>query len=146
MLNIFSGALIGGLPMSDIDIRCNNKNAGMYEAVAFIENTKVCRCAIAVKDKDWQITSWYTEKEFSHRGYGKQVLVALLQYLTECLGTPVTIDYVWNGQNQYVMDWLVENFNPVCKLPLAVRKYSDADDWEAHIYKLDKQKVLDFCA
>ena len=60
-------------------------------------------------------------------------------------GEPQYFEYVWNGQNQYVMDWLKEHFDPVCKLPLAVQKYSDADDWEAHIYKLNKQKVLDFC-
>jgi hypothetical protein len=57
---------------------------------------------------------------------------------------PNHIEYIWNGQNQYVYDWLVKNFDAVCECPIAVQKTQPGDDWDSHIYELDCNKVLSF--
>ena len=132
--------------MSEIRFEVTMLGPKMYEANAYLGEDHVCRCDISVDSGVWQITSWYTEKNFMHRGYGKKTLFHLLSYLRKEFGVPGSIEYVWNGANQYVMDWLKENFAPVSKLPLSVMKYSDVDDWLAHIYILDRDKVMEFCA
>ena len=59
-------------------------------------------------------------------------------------GIPAHIEYIWNGQNQYVYDWLKKNFDAVCKCPIAAQKTQPGDDWDSHIYELDCNKVLRF--
>ena len=110
------------------------------------ELKKVCECKVCVnKSHDaWSISAWYTSTSYMHKGYGKETLKHILEDMYEELGIPSKIEYIWNGSNQYVMDWLERNFDPVCKLPLAVLKNQEADDWDAHIYVLNRDKVIKY--
>ena len=117
---------------------------GIYHTKAYIGYDLVCECKVCINDDNdtWSISAWYTGTSYQHHGYGLYTLKATLKLMYLQLGEPERIEYIWNGSNQYVMDWLEEHFSPVCKLPLAVRKYQDADDWDAHIYVLDKESVF----
>ena len=79
-----------------------------------------------------------------HQGIGRATLKGVLTEMYHDFGMPKHIEYIWNGAHEYVMDWLKAHFEPVSKLPLAVRKYSDADDWEAHIYRLNVGAVFNY--
>jgi len=94
-------------------------------------------------DNTWTISEWFTNKHHLHQGYGKQVLSSLLSDMYDEFGRPRSIRYIWNGANDYVMDWL-NKFDPVCLLPVAIMKYSEADKWEAHVYTLDTDKLLQY--
>ena len=91
----------------------------------------------------WTITSWYTKEGYMNKGYGTQLMRHAVKMMYEWYGKPYQIEYVWNGANQYVYDWL-ERFDPVCKCPLAVLKMQNDDEWDAHIYLLDVDKFLDY--
>lgn len=67
---------------------------------------------------------------------------ALVEYALAKLGEPETVEYVWNGQNQYVFCWLERHVSPVCKCPMAVQKPQPEDDWDSHVYTLDKGDFL----
>lgn len=123
---------------------CYASTVNTYEAKAIIDGKQICWCSVSMHDDTWRITSWYTEPQYAHQGYGTMTLSYCIKQMLAERSIPKQIEYVWNGQNQYVMDWLKEHFDPVCKLPLAVQKYSDADDWDAHIYRLNIDKVLGF--
>ena len=72
------------------------------------------------------------------------ILNKILQYLYRAYGKPSNIEYIWNGTNEYVFDWLVTHFNAVCKCPIAVQKTQADDDWSSHIYELNVNKVLKY--
>lgn len=131
--------------MDDIQFSVNFLQSEICAVKGYIGKRGVCRCNVSYKDNTWRITAWYTDNDFQHRGYGTKALKLALSSIFAQTGVPEVIEYVWNGENQYVFDWLVGHFDPVCKLPLEVRKYSDADDWEAHVYTLNKAKVISFC-
>ena len=109
-----------------------------------MDNTKICTCKVTMENRTMSIVSWYTEKQYMHQGYGIKVLKHAVTMLYQEHGKPEKIKYIWNGANSYVMDWMNRHFAPVSMLPLAVQKYSDADDWEAHIYNLDVDKFLQY--
>lgn len=79
-----------------------------------------------------------------YRTIGTDILKHGLQNMAQIFGLPDHIEYIWNGLNQYVYDWLEKNFDAVCNCPLAVQKTQSDDDWSSHIYTLDKDKVLEF--
>lgn len=108
-----------------------------------VNDEKVCTCKITLSDKQWSIVSWYTDKAHMHKGYGFKTMKAAVGFLL-AYDEPDKIRYIWNGANEYVMDWMKRHFTPVSMLPLAVQKYSEADSWEAHIYVLDKNKFLQY--
>lgn len=93
----------------------------------------------------WTISAWYTHQdEQRHSGFGKQVMKeALAACLSGGQALPDSIDYIWNGANEYVLDWMVKHFDAVCTCPLAVQKKAPDDDWQSHIYHLDAKKL--FC-
>ena len=105
---------------------------------------KLCECKIDVDlgTKTWTISSWYTTDKHKHHGYGKLTLQECLKAISSVYGTPNTVEYIWNGANQYVFDWLEENFGALSKCPIAVQKYASDDDWESHIYILNREKFL----
>ena len=113
-----------------------------------IENIEVCRLIIN-RDIDeyynikWTITSWYTKEGYGHKGYGTKLMQHAIHQMFKSDGKPHTIEYVWNGANQYVYNWL-EKFDPVCKCPLVVLKTQNDDEWDAHIYVLNVKKFLDY--
>ena len=79
-----------------------------------------------------------------HNGYGYKTMKHIVSNLCTKYGRPDKIRYIWNGANEYVMEWMKRHFTPVSLLPLAVQKYSEKDDWEAHIYILDRNKFLEY--
>jgi len=109
-----------------------------------IGDVEVCNLVInnGVNGK-WTITAWYTKEGYGHKGYGTQLMKRAINQMYEWYGKPRVIEYVWNGANQYVYDWL-EKFDPVCKCPLAVLKMQNDDEWDAHIYLLNVDKFLEY--
>jgi predicted GNAT family acetyltransferase len=116
----------------------------MYVGKMFYIDDVVCKCAISLDNtrKTWTISAWYTTEDYKHQGYGKKLMKAVLDKIKLDNGIPDNVQYIWNGENSYVFDWLNDNFNPVCKCPLAVRKYASDDDWDSHIYILNREKFL----
>ena len=45
-------------------------------------------------------------------------------------------------ESTLVFDWLEENFGAVSKCPIAVQKYANDDDWDSHVYILNREKFL----
>ena len=107
-------------------------------------DAKVCKCKVTFGNNMWSISEWYTNSAYQHQGLGVKTLRHTLKKLYEMFGAPGEIRYIWNGDHEYVFNWLQNNFSPVSLLPISVQKYSDADDWSAHIYILDKAKVFKF--
>ena len=107
-----------------------------------INNQRMSYCKINRDNNNaWTISEWFTDKNHLHQGYGKQVLTSLLHEMYENFGRPSEVKYIWNGANEYVMDWL-KRFDPVCMLPITAMKYSEIDKWEAHVYTLNTDKIL----
>ncbi len=107
---------------------------------------KLCECKIDVDPvtKTWTISSWFTTERHKHHGFGKLTLQECLNAISAVYGTPDIVEYIWNGANQYVFDWLDENFGALSKCPIAVQKYASDDDWESHIYILNREKFLKY--
>lgn len=132
-----------------ISISCSflDEEKEMIEYIAKAGDNVICHCEIHKKDDDsntWVITAWYTEDNYKKRGIGTAVLASALREMKTAFGIPDHIEYIWNGQNKYVYDWLVKNFDAVCKCPIAVQKTQPGDDWDSHIYELDCNKTLRF--
>lgn len=113
---------------------------------AFIENESVCFCKVNIgtENHTWEIVSWFTNENFQGQGIGKQTLARVLSKLYGITGTPKEIEYIWNGTNDYVLEWMERHFDAKCSCPIAVQKKQADDDWESHIYKLNVAKVLDY--
>ena len=122
----------------------NRNTQGIYHTKVYANGQSVSECKICIDDTHtvWSITVWRTHPAFHQKGYGKFALRATIMLLLATYGVPEKIEYIWNGANAYVLDWMKRHFDPVSKLPIAVQKYEAADDWDAHIYILNKQKVL----
>lgn len=121
-----------------------NQNNNSFTTTAHIYDEEVCKCTISRDFDTWTISSWYTEKNHQHHGYGKLTLLECLKVLATKFPMPEYVKYIWNGANQYVFDWLKENFDAVCECPIAVQKYASEDDWSSHIYVLDKDKFFEY--
>ncbi|MCQ2979606.1 MAG: GNAT family N-acetyltransferase [Clostridia bacterium] len=113
-----------------------------------IDDKVVGKCAINIKEEKegviWEISSWYVDNDYQNQGIGRKLLKRCLNEAKEKFGIPSKIDYVWNGTNHYVYDWLEKNFNPVIATPISVLKYQEEDDWLSHIYHLNTKKVLEY--
>jgi len=128
-------------------IRSYEKDRNVYECFAKTdhEETPICVCKISATENKWTISSWYTKSEYKNRGIGKQTLGYLLHYLYETYGIPETIEYIWDGTNEYVYNWMTKHFDAKCMCPLAVLKMNEAaDDWLAHVYELNVEKVVQY--
>lgn len=113
--------------------------------VVFVEGIGELSLCGLTKDKDeWTIFKWSTQDKFQHAGYGRFAMQELLKYCVNIYGMPKSIKYIWNGQNNYVGEWLVKHFDAICCCPLSILKNNCDDDWESHIYMLDKEKVLEY--
>ena len=118
----------------------------LYITQAFLNDVQVCECKISVVPKMiWTISSWFTTKEFQHNGYGALTLKACIEEIMKNETIPAKVEYIWNGKNIYVLKWLVKHFDAVCTCPIAVQKYAADDDWESHIYVLNKNKFIAYC-
>lgn len=118
------------------------QNNNSFTTVAHINNEEVCKCTVSRDSNTWTISSWYTIKKYQHHGYGKLTLQECIKALAKKFIMPECVKYIWNGANQYVYDWLQENFDAVCECPIAVQKYSVEDDWSSHVYTLNKDKFF----
>lgn len=101
-------------------------------------------CQINVNNKCWTITAWYVNKDFQHKGFGRKILRECMESIIQFDGHPKEISYIWNGENNYVYEWLSDNFSPVSSCPIAVQKNAYDDDWTSHIYHLNVEKVLKY--
>ena len=129
----------------------NSTDNNVFTTVSFAADDvdytdKLCECKIDVDPltKTWTISSWYTTEGHKHHGFGKLTLQKCLDTISSVYGTPDIVEYIWNGANQYVFDWLEENFGALSKCPIAVQKYASDDDWESHIYILNREKFLKY--
>lgn len=122
------------------------KNGLSIECHGMLGNEKICKCLIQINDSHeiWSISSWFTEEGYGNKGYGRQTLMRLLQYVFNMYGMPDQIQYIWNGANEYVLNWMEEHFDAICTCPIAVQKTQADDDWDSHIYNLNLDKVMDY--
>jgi predicted GNAT family acetyltransferase len=106
----------------------------------------ICKCQVYTDDshKTWTISSWFTKDGYNGHGIGRSTLYEIFKYLHKKYGKPSKVEYIWNGTNEYIFNWLVEHFDAVCRCPIAVQKTQSDDDWESHIYDLNTDKVLEY--
>lgn len=117
----------------------------MYNGETRFLGKIIARCGIYIGEKDeWVICAWYVDENFRNGGVGTRLLKSTLAAMIHDLGEPKAIDYIWNGANKYVYDWMEKNFSPICKCSLAVQKNESADNWDSHIYHLDVKKVMNY--
>lgn len=109
-----------------------------------LDGVSASECTIDISRGVWVITGWFTKEGFKHNGYGKKTMKYLLDYLVEIYGQPGGLEYVWNGQNDYVYEFIQKHFDAKCKSPIAVQKYQAEDDWESHMYVLNADKVFEY--
>ena len=121
------------------------QNNNILEGVLNVDGIDVCKCRMYTNESNvWTISAWYTLKDFLHQGYGSITLKNTVQEMYTRFGTPAKIEYVWNGANDYVYNWLSKNFGAISKCPIAVQKYANDDDWDSHIYTLNLEKFLNY--
>lgn len=125
----------------------NNKTV-LFTTVAYntVSGKRICECKISINYNTGAltITSWFTAEDECNKGYGKKTLKIALQRALDWYGEPDIIEYVWNGLNSYVLHWLERNFGAISRCPVATQKYRSDDDWESHIYTLNKKKFLQY--
>ena len=123
-------------------------NGSILKCLLIDDNKTIGKCLVSfdyLSDfSNWTISGWYISKDFQNKGVGKELLRKTLLYLYKNFGEPNTIKYIWNGQNIFVYNWLAKNFDAVSNCPMVVQKYQSDDDWESHIYDLNKTKILDY--
>lgn len=127
-----------------MNIKVDELPSNYYKCMMMDGDAWLSKCMIGVEEGIWQITGWYTEEHHKKMGYGKETMKYLLEYLFIKYGEPSGIEYVWNGTNRYVYNFIKDKFDAQCRCPIAVQKYQAEDDWESHIYILNKSKVMDF--
>lgn len=102
-------------------------------------------CSISANsNRIWMISEWFVDHDYQRQGIGKDLFLYAMKYLNLHYPIPDKIEYVWNGANQYVYDWLQKNFAPVSQCPIAIQKSNTDDDWLSHIYELDVDSVFDY--
>ena len=105
---------------------------------------KFGHCKISVDDDIWTISVWWVDEKYRNRGYGKKMLTSLIKQILRENACPNQIRYIWNGQNEYVHDWL-NKFNAKCVANINIVKNAPDDDWESRIYILDTEMFLKYC-
>lgn len=106
------------------------------------DKVTISTCGLNVDNSEWTIYVWNTHEAYMHEGYGKLCMEQLMRFCFHKYGLPSKIRYIWNGQNEYVGEWLHNHFDAKSCCPLSVMKNNADDDWESHIYELDIDKVL----
>lgn len=136
--------------VTTIPVRCklNSKNDNT-NIVCIAESDdigEICKCNVYTDNRHttWTISSWFTKNGYNGKGIGRLTLYNILNYLYRLYGKPLSIEYIWNGTNEYVFNWLTEHFDAVCKCPIAIQKTQSDDDWSSHIYILNTDKVLNY--
>lgn len=117
---------------------------GHIKCFARLADENICKCQIGIEKGVWTISAWFTKEEYKHQGIGKETMQYILRYMFETFGAPEEIDYIWNGTNQYVYDWIHNCFDAYCKCPIAIQKTQSDDDWSSHVYVLNHQKIFQY--
>lgn len=128
----------------ETEYRMENRN-GDITCILSVDNVPdICTCKMHVNQSEhsWTISSWFTKPEYKNKGYGKETMKRTMECCAGLYGMPESINYIWNGTNEYVLEWLNSHFDAVCSCPITVQKYNADDDWSSHIYNLNKDKVL----
>ena len=128
------------------NIKKIDKGNYILTCIGTLEQEQITESMISVntKQKVLTISSWHTEEKFQHHGHGTENLKKNVQNAVYCFGAPEIIKYIWNGANEYVLDWLKENFDAVCLEDINVIKNSGEDSWDSHVYLLDTEKFLKY--
>lgn len=125
-----------------------NVNSLVFEAL-FTEDffyEYICKCVISVNknDNSWIISQWYANKNYQHKGYGRLTMKYLVQELYNKY-KPNNIIYIWNNVNEYVYNWIVNNFDAkLSDEAIRILKVTDEDVKEGHQYYLNKDKFLKY--
>lgn len=125
-----------------------NVNSLVFEAL-FTEDffyEYICKCVISVNksDNSWTISQWYANKNYQHKGYGRLTMKYLVQELYNKY-KPKNIIYIWNNVNEYVYNWIVNNFDAkLSDEAIRILKVTDEDIKEGHQYYLNKNKFLKY--
>ena len=120
-----------------------NKNC---KVTSFSKKTgdTVCKCKVNVDKNKWTVAEWFTSSKYKSLGFGKKTLRTCLETLLSQGGYPDKVEYVWNGENEYVLTWMEKNFDAKCTCPRAVQKYASDDDWTSHVYELDVEMFFNY--
>lgn len=102
---------------------------------------QVCKVILHMEDGKLSISSWFTCEKYMNNGAGKATLKEAILYVIDLYGRPSKIEYAWNGENEYVGEWL-QKFDAECNCPIAVQKTQADDDWDSHVYDLNVEKFL----
>ena len=128
------------------NIRKIDQENYILTCIGTLEQKQITESLISVntKQKVMTISSWHTEEKYQHHGYGTENLKEIVKNAVYCFGNPEKVKYIWNGANEYVLEWLKDNFDARCLEDINVIKNSVEDSWNNHIYILDTKKFLDY--
>lgn len=152
---VISNLTEGDIALSDNFIDVGNElclkkhvsnNGRSVEIDADVDGVRVgySRLSVDKISNVWTISEWFVNSNYQNKGYGRTILFTALNELYTLYGLPFEIQYVWNGQNMYVYEWLKKYFKPISGCPIAIQKIASDDDWDSHIYKIDRDKVLKY--
>ncbi len=97
-----------------------------------------CKLCISDDGSVWSIASWHVNNPYQKQGYGLQILKEAILYANEIFGLPVKIEYIWDADNDYVLNWIRTHFD-------AEQKTQDStNDWAFHTYYLNKEKFFNY--
>lgn len=119
----------------------------LMKSVLLDEDRIIGRCTVSASQGIWTISAWYVDEEYQNRGLGRKLLFNTCENLEKKVGEPMEIQYNWNGTNDYVFNWLSENFSPLSMCPMSVLKYEDIypeDIPSGHLYKLKKEQFVKY--
>ena len=126
--------------MGDVRV-VKGENGRNITCELYVEDKRIARAEIGVDNekRTYTIVARYVIDGYKHMGYGKMAL----QFLFDELDRNYGVNYIWDGANEYVGDWL-RKFDAVCTVPLVVMKTQAEDDWESHIYRLNAKKFFEY--
>jgi len=119
----------------------NNK---YVQVVAEADNKAIGSCKVDYADNEITISSWFVDKEYQHLGYGKKILGKAIESIPDKFDV---VKYIWNGRNEYVLQWMEKHFNAKSLCPIHMLKYSylhPEDSWDLHVYKLNTEKFMKY--
>ena len=125
MINIPINEIIYNISYSSTKLRYNIKCSAVYNDI------EICECELYT-DKEytfWTIHYWHVNDGYGKNGIGTKTMRELISHTYNTHGIPEKIEYVWNGENSYVFDWIYKNFDAVCLCPITVQKTHPEDDW-----------------
>ena len=128
------------------NLKSVTENNFISQVSGFLESIPVTESQVNVDTKKscFSISYWHTKQGYQKHGYGVETLKKNLENLVSVFGIPENFEYIWNGANQYVLDWLINNFDAKPVESLAIAKYEAGESWEGHVYVLNREKVVRF--